>query len=187
MLRVSNPILPWSGWGSLSDWGHSRWELYQTVHSYHTQIKRTNSAFLWGFMSVKVFLMHLSSQTDLRTSFKMAWTNAESQNPVIYCLILLVNNHLSKGVLQCSSLNTSRVVSAEPDSSFSLSSLQMNSLSTTNITASKSCCKNLFEMVTLNWGLSIASKAWCPNLNSFEIFNLNNKLAKHQHIQVVIS
>lgn len=116
MFRVSNPVLPWLGWGSLSDWDHSRWELHQTVHSYHTQTKRTNSAFLWGFMSVKVFLTRLSSQTDLRTSFKTARTNSESQNPVMYCLILPVNNHLSKAVLQCSSLNTSCVVSDEPDS-----------------------------------------------------------------------
>lgn len=150
-----------------------------------TWVKITISASPWVFIFVSSPYTSLFLSCSL-TSFKITRANAQPVNSVVFCLILLVKNTFPRVPYSASCKTPNVLFQLSQFPLFNLVSLKTNSLSTTGISASKGCCKNLFEMVTLSWGLSIASKA-CPKPNSFEIFNLNNKLLKYQHIQVVIS
>lgn len=155
------------------------------VISEGTWVKITFSASPWVFIYVSLLNAYVFLSWS-SNSFKITRANAQPVNSVAFCLILPAKNTFPRVPYRafCKTPNVLFQLSQFP--LFSLVSLKINSLSTIGISASKRCCKNRFEMVTLSWGLSTASKA-CPSPNSFEIFNLNNKLPKHQHIQVVIS
>lgn len=178
-----NSPLQWYSWGSWCDWGGSRGQLHLTVSFEGSWLKITIYPWVFIFLSLpKTSLFLIWSPT----SFKTTRANGQAVNSVVFCFILTAKNTFPRVSYSAFYKTPNVLFQLSQFPLFNIVSLKINSLSTTGISASKRWCKNLFEMVTLSWGLSIASKA-CSHPNSFEIFNLNNKPPKYQHIQVVIS
>lgn len=160
----------------------SRGQLHTWLSFESAWLKITISPWVFIFLSLPNASLFLILSL---ISFKIIRANAQPVNSVAFCLILTVETSFPRVSYSAFFKTPNVLFQLSQFPLFNLANLKINSLSTTGISASKRC-KNLFEMVTLSWGLSIASKT-CSNPNSFEIFNLNNKLPKYQGIQVVIS